>query len=112
MSAQLADPRQAAPATGPLPPAAVAPHPLPAIEPYRPAAMPDAPASEDVDRGIGLLLRFTAGIAVMVADVVVVGAVDRPAVLIPGVVVLLITTAVIFTAIMRLLQDSAEEDPS
>src|SRR3954451_12922449 len=112
MSAQLADPRQAAPATGPLPPMAVAPHPLPAIEPHRPAAAPEAPASEDVDRGIGLLLRFTAGISVMVADVLVVGALDRSWVLIPGFAVLLVTTAVIFTGIMRLLQDGAEEQPS
>src|SRR3954447_26408144 len=111
MSAQLADPRQA-PATGPLPPVAVAHHPLPAIEPYRPPAAPEAPASEDADRGIGLLLRFTGGISVMVADVVVVGAVDRFWVLIPGFAVLLITTAVIFTAIMRLLQDGAEEHRS
>jgi hypothetical protein len=64
------------------------------------------------DRGVGLLLRFTGGISVMVADVVVVGAVDRSWVLIPGFAVLLITTAVIFTAIMRLLQDGAEEHPS
>ena len=112
MSAQLADPRQTAPATGPLPPVAVAPHPLPAIEPHRPAVAPEAPAPEDVDRGIGLLLRFTAGISVMVADVVVVGAVDRSWILLPGFAVLLITTIVIFGGIMRLLQDGADEDPS
>ena len=73
---------------------------------------PSAQAFEYADRGIGLLLRFTGGISVMVADVVVIGAVGRFWVLIPGFAVLLITAAVIFTGIMRLLQDGAEEDPS
>ena len=75
MSAQLAGPRQATPATG--------------------------------DRGIGLLLRFTGGISVMVADVIVVGAVGRFWVLAPAFAVLLITTVVIFTAILRLLREVA-----
>jgi hypothetical protein len=63
---------------------------------------------DDVDRGTGLLLRFLAGISVMVADVLVVGAVDRSWVLIPAFAVLLITTVVVFAGIMRLLADGAE----
>jgi hypothetical protein len=110
MSAQLADPRQAATAVGPLPPTAVSPHRLPALESR--AAAPEAPreagASENVDRGIGLLLRFLGGISVMVGDVVVVGAIDRSWVLIPAFAVLLLTTAVVFAGIMRLLADGAE----
>jgi hypothetical protein len=66
---------------------------------HLPAAAPDGEA----DRGLGLLLRFLAGIAVMVADVLVVSAVGESWVLIPAVAVLLVTTWLIFTAIMRLL---------
>src|SRR5947209_12399933 len=108
MSAQLADPRQAAPAPGPFRPVPVRPLSLPTFESRRaaaPEAPREAPASEDVDRGIGLLLRFGGGAAVMVADVVVVGVVDRSWILIPAFAVLLLTTAVVFAGIMRLLAD-------
>jgi hypothetical protein len=110
MSAQLADPRPA-PATDPFPSVAAAPPPPSAAEPRRAAtseATAEADAFDDVDRGIGLLLRFLAGISVMVADVVIVAAVDRSWVLIPAFAVLLLTAVVVFTGIMRLLADGAE----
>ena len=66
------------------------------------------PEPAPVDRGLGLLFRFVAGIAVMVADVLAVGAIGRSWVLIPAFAVLLVTTAVVFAGIMRLLSDGAE----
>jgi hypothetical protein len=67
------------------------------------------PASPDTDRGIGLLLSFVVGLSIMVADVVIVGAVGESWILIPGFLVLLLTAAIVFAGIMRLLADGAED---
>ncbi len=110
MSARLEDLPQAASTTGTIAPVVVAPKPEPAQE--RAADAESSPrvnvVDRDVDRGLGLLLRFVAGIAVMVADVLVVNAVGESWILIPALAVLLVTTWVIFAAIMRLLAIGAE----
>jgi hypothetical protein len=61
------------------------------------------------DRGIRLLLSFTGALLVMVADVILIGAVDRSWILIPGFAVLLVMTVIVFVAIMRLLADKGED---
>jgi hypothetical protein len=66
----------------------------------------------DPDRGITLLLSFTGALSVMVADVVVIGAVHRSWILIPGFAVLLLMAAIVFRGIMRLLADGAEPTAS
>ena len=68
-----------------------------------------ASARPEPDRGIGLLLSFVGALSVMVADVVIVGAVDRSWILIPGFAVLLVMSVIVFRAIMRLLADNGEE---
>jgi hypothetical protein len=97
MSAQLAP--------SPEPVAAPQPRPLRAVPP--PPVLPETPRGPD--RGIGLLLSFTGALSVMVADVIVVGAVDRSWILIPGFAVLLLMVEIVFAAIMRLLADSGED---
>jgi hypothetical protein len=67
---------------------------------------PDVPGP---DRGLSLLFAFTGALAVMVADVLVIGAVGESWILIPGFAVLLLMTAIVFTMIMRLLADSGEK---
>jgi hypothetical protein len=77
---------------------------------HHPAASRPSPSRvdrPDRDRGIGLLLRFAAGVAVMVGAVLVVGAVRRTWILIPAMVVLFVITAIVFAAIMRLLAEGA-----
>jgi hypothetical protein len=73
-------------------------------QPEKPA--PDVP---DPDRGPSLLLTFTGALAVMVADVVVIGAVEESWVLIPGFIVLVLVTVIVFIVTMRLLADSGEK---
>jgi hypothetical protein len=63
----------------------------------------------DVDRGLSLLFSFVGAIVVMVGGVVVMGAVEQPWILIPGFAVLLLATATVFAAIMRLLADDGED---
>jgi hypothetical protein len=63
----------------------------------------------DPDGGIGLLMAFFGAICVMVADVALIGAVEQSWILIPGFAVLLLMTAIVFVAIMRLLADGAED---
>ena len=114
MSAQLADLRQATPAPGPVPPVQAPPLSRPRIGSRRASARGaprEAPAAKDVDRGIGLLFRFSGGAAVIVADVIVVSAIDRSWILAPAFAVLLLTTFVVFAGIMRLLADGAEGHP-
>ncbi len=72
------------------------------------AAPPTHECGADRDRGMGLLLSFVGALSVMVADVVVIGAVDDSWILIPGVAVLLLMAAVVFGSIMRLLADGGE----
>jgi hypothetical protein len=81
-------------------------------------AVPLAPSSgptesrstpPDADRGSSLLLTFTGAVAVMVADVVVIGAVEESWILIPGFIVLVLVTVIVFTVTMRLLADSGEK---
>jgi hypothetical protein len=62
----------------------------------------------DADRGLSLLLTFVGALAVMVADVLVIGAVEESWVLIPGFIVLVLLTLIVFSVIMRLLADSGE----
>jgi hypothetical protein len=63
------------------------------------------PAPPDTDRGLGLLFSFVGALSVMVADVVVIGAVAESWILIPGFAVLLLMAAIVFAGIMRLLAD-------
>jgi hypothetical protein len=98
MSAQLAH--------SPEPVAAPQTHPLRAVPP--PPVLPDT--ARGPDRGIGLLLSFVGALSVMVADVIVIGAIDRSWILIPGFAVLLITAAIVFAGIMRLLADGEDPD--
>jgi hypothetical protein len=62
----------------------------------------------DPDRGLGLLMSFVGALSVMVAVVLLVGAVEEPWILIPGFVVLLVMTAVVFAEIMHLLADGED----
>jgi hypothetical protein len=96
MSAQLAHHRPGAAAHM----RATPPAPVPVHE-----SRPEPP---DADRGLSLLLSFAAAVAVMVADVLVIGAVGESWVLIPGFVVLVLMTVIVFTVIMHLLADSGE----
>src|SRR3954452_6264796 len=89
----------------PGPVAAPQTHPLRAVPP--PPVLPDT--ARGPDRGIGLLLSFTGALSVMVADVVLIGAVDRSWILIPGFAVLLVMAVIVFAAIMRLLADNGED---
>jgi hypothetical protein len=72
------------------------------------AALPN-PAQPDPDRGLSLLMSFVGAVAVMVADVVVIGAVAESWILIPGFAVLAAMTVIVFSVIMRLLGDSGEK---
>jgi hypothetical protein len=69
------------------------------------------PPLPETDRGLGLLLSFAGALVVMVADVVVLNAVGRSWILIPGFAVLLLMTAIVFVVIMRLLADDGEDRP-
>ncbi|HKO29258.1 MAG TPA: hypothetical protein VJU80_17495, partial [Solirubrobacteraceae bacterium] len=103
MSAQLEAPRQ--PVAAPRPHMSVAPPPVPT------ATTESVDGARDPDRGIGLLLSFTGALLVMVVDVVLIGAVARSWVLIPGFALLLVMAAIVFRSIMRLLADGAEVTP-
>lgn len=81
------------------------PPPPKATRPQRPRR----PASADTDRGLSLLFSFVGAASIMVADVVVMGAVEQSWVLIPGFAVLLLTTAIVFVGIMRLLADDGKD---
>ena len=94
---------------------AAPPAPFRAAKPA-PAAPPDttwpkepAPYPPDRDRGVPLLITFVGALAVMVADVVVIGAVEESWILIPGFAVLVLMTVIVFMVIMRLLADSGEK---
>ena len=103
MSAQLEAPRQ--PLAEPRPEAPGAP-------PLAPTVASDSPeGAPGPDRGIGLLLSFTGALSIMVADVVLIGAVDRSWILIPGFAVLLLMAAIVFRGIMSLLADGGEATP-
>jgi hypothetical protein len=104
MSAQLEHLRQ--PVVAPQPRRSRAPQ-LPPVRAPRPTDSRAAPS--DPDRGIGLLLSFTGALSVMVADVLVIGAVEQSWILIPGFAVLLLATAIVFRRIMRLLADGGGE---
>jgi hypothetical protein len=67
-------------------------------------------AGESHDRGTDLLLSFVGALSVMVADVVLIGAVGRSWILIPGFAVLLLTAGIVFREIMRLLHDGEDPD--
>jgi hypothetical protein len=69
----------------------------------------ETPRPATADRGLGLLLSFVGALVVMVADVVIMGAVEQSWILIPGFAVLLLTTAIVFVGIMRLLADDGED---
>jgi hypothetical protein len=86
-------------------------HPQPRATHLRvaPSAPSADPEEREPDRGLPLLLSFVGALAVIVADVVVIGAVDESWILIPGFVVLLLMTVIVFTMIMRLLADSGEK---
>src|SRR4051812_37174727 len=105
MSAQL---EQHRPGTGAHLRAAP-PAPVRAAKPAHPT-LPNqpAPAPPDSDRGLSLLMSFVGALAVMVGDVVVIGAVEESWVLIPGFAVLVLMAGIVFTVIMRLLADSDE----
>jgi hypothetical protein len=77
------------------------------VQPEKPR--PDAP---DPDRGLSLLLAFTAALGVMVADVLLIGAVEESWILVPGFVVLLLMTVIVFSMIMRLLADNGDKATS
>ncbi len=68
------------------------------------------PSPPSPDRGTGLLLSFVVGVSVMVADVVIIGAVGQSWILIPGFAVLLLTAALVFRMIMSLLHDGESPD--
>jgi hypothetical protein len=74
----------------------------------RPHAQVDGP-TRDPDRGLGLLMAFVGALAVMVADVVLIGTVEESWILIPGYAVLLLVTAIVFAEIMHLLADGGED---
>jgi hypothetical protein len=66
------------------------------------------PAPRDPDRGLSLLGSFVGALAVMVGDVVVIGAVGESWILIPGGLVMVFMTLIVFARIMRLLADNGE----
>lgn len=72
-------------------------------------AAPRGRSPRDPDRGLGLLMSFVVAATIMVADVIVIAAVEQSWILIPGFVVLLITTAIVFVGIVRLLADGGED---
>src|SRR3954453_6833097 len=115
MSAQLEDSPKPVAARQPRPLRAAQLPPARALGPATPVAREDVrpkkapPTLPDPDRGTGLLLSFVGALSVMVADVVLIGAVDRSWILIPGFAVLLGMTAIVFVGIMRLLADGAED---
>jgi hypothetical protein len=84
-------------------------HPHAPVAP--PRLVPSHAASPDRDRGMSLLLSFVVAVSVMVADVVVIGAVGQSWVLIPGFAVLLLMATIIFRSIMRLLADGEVTGP-
>jgi hypothetical protein len=104
----VAAPQHRRPRAAPLP---AAPGPRSAAHVAPPASRPEEPraALPGRDRGLGLLMAFTGAVSVMVADVVLVGAVAQSWILIPGFAVLLLMTAIVFAEIMRLLADGGEE---
>jgi hypothetical protein len=59
------------------------------------------------DRGVGLLIVFTAGVLVMVALVTLTGAVNRWWILIPVIAIHLAVTAAVLAGIARLLNDAS-----
>ena len=81
--------------------------PAAAVQPHPSGATP----LPDSDRGLGLLFSFVGALSVMVADVLVIGAVEESWILVPGFAVLLLVTAIVFVAIMRLLADDGEGAP-
>ena len=62
----------------------------------------DRPPPEQ-DRGLGLLIMFTAGALVMVALIVLTAAVDRGWMLIPVIAIDLVVTTAVLASIARLL---------
>jgi hypothetical protein len=56
-------------------------------------------------------MSFVGALSVMVADVVLIGAVAESWILIPGFVVLLVMTAIVFAEIMSLLADGEGTAP-
>jgi hypothetical protein len=73
-----------------------------------PAPKPARAARPDPDRGLSLLFSFVGAVAVMVGDVLVIDAVDESWILVPGFVVLVLMTVIVFSVIMHLLADSGE----
>ena len=59
----------------------------------------------DQDRGVGLLLAFTAGVFLMVLLIVLIAVFNRGWMLIPVIAIDIAVTAAILTSIARLLDD-------
>jgi len=70
--------------------------------PVGPSVPEDRPPPEQ-DRGLGLLIMFTAGALVMVALIVLTAAVDRGWMLIPVIAIDLVVTTAVLASIARLL---------
>jgi hypothetical protein len=99
MSAQLAPPEPAA---------ARAARPSTPAPPDSTRPGDRGPAPRDPDRGLSLLGSFVGALAIMVGDVVVIGAVGESWILIPGGVVMVLMTLIVFAVIIRLLADTGE----
>ena len=62
----------------------------------------------DADRGISLLMSFVGALVVIVADIIAIAAVGSGWILIPGVALFWVMSAIVFRRIMRLLADSGD----
>lgn len=77
-----------------------------------PAPAPSTPSRPEPlgpDRGLGLLYRFLAATAVVVAALLVVEAVGESWVLVPAMAIHLFVTYVVISAIARLMEDGDGE---
>ena len=67
------------------------------------SSVPEERPPREQDRGLGLLIVFTAGALVMVALIVLTAAVDRGWMLIPVIAIDLVVTTAVLASIARLL---------